>query len=133
MWNPPFVDERDRNQGRVSTIAEASRIFRFLMERGVRAIVFCKVRLDLKLANSSGVDGLQQVRMQCEILMKQVRADLMLDGRSDMAARVMAYRSGYSAAVSSHDYFALMLELSVRTLRTGARSSRRCSAASSSA
>ena len=37
--------------------------------------------------------------MQCEILMKQVRADLMLEGRSDMAARVMAYRSGYSAAV----------------------------------
>ena len=47
MWNPPYVDDRDRGQGRVSTITEASRIFRFLMERGVRAIVFCKVRLPL--------------------------------------------------------------------------------------
>lgn len=30
--------------------------------------------------------------------MKQVRADLMVEGRSDMAARIMSYRSGYSAA-----------------------------------
>lgn len=37
--------------------------------------------------------------MVCELLMSQVRKDLMLEGRSDMAARVMAYRSGYSAAV----------------------------------
>lgn len=35
--------------------------------------------------------------MQCEILMRQVRQDLMLDGRGDMASRVMSYRSGYSA------------------------------------
>jgi DEAD/DEAH box helicase domain-containing protein len=31
--------------------------------------------------------------------MKQVRQDLMLDGREDMASRVMSYRSGYSAQV----------------------------------
>jgi DEAD/DEAH box helicase domain-containing protein len=80
VWNPPMLDDQDPKQGRVSTITETSRIFRFLMDRGVRSIVFCKVR------------------KQCEILMKQVRNDLMLEGRSDLAARIMAYRSGYSAA-----------------------------------
>ncbi|BGP03230.1 ATP-dependent 3'-5' DNA helicase [Rhodotorula toruloides] len=79
VWNPPYIDDLDPKQGRVSTIAETSRVFRFLMERGIRVIVFCRVR------------------MQCEILMRQVRQDLMLDGRSDMASRVMSYRSGYSA------------------------------------
>ncbi|GAA6014536.1 hypothetical protein JCM10207_001638 [Rhodosporidiobolus poonsookiae] len=78
VWNPPHIDDMDPKQGRVSTIFETSRIFRFLMERGIRTIVFCRVR------------------QQCEILMKQVRQDLMLDGRSDMASRVMSYRSGYS-------------------------------------
>jgi DEAD/DEAH box helicase domain-containing protein len=33
----------------------------------------------------------------CEILMKQVRQDLLSDGRGEMADRVMSYRSGYSA------------------------------------
>ncbi|GAA5888384.1 hypothetical protein JCM6882_008599 [Rhodosporidiobolus microsporus] len=78
VWNPPHIDDLDPKQGRVSTINETSRIFRFLMARGIRTIVFCRVR------------------QQCEILMKQVRQDLMLDGRSDMASRVMSYRSGYS-------------------------------------
>lgn len=44
MWNPPFQDERDLQAGRVSTVTEASRLFRFLMDRGARVIVFCKVR-----------------------------------------------------------------------------------------
>ncbi|GAA5861985.1 hypothetical protein JCM8547_001547 [Rhodosporidiobolus lusitaniae] len=78
IWNPPHIDDLDPKQGRVSTISETSRIFRFLMARGIRTIVFCRVRA------------------QCEILMKQVRQDLMLDGRNDMASRVMSYRSGYS-------------------------------------
>ena len=43
--------------------------------------------------------GLVQIRKFCELLMKQVRADLMTEGRSDMAGRVMSYRSGYSAQV----------------------------------
>jgi len=80
VWNPRLNDPDDPRQGRVSTITETSRIFRFLMDRGVRCIVFCKVRIF------------------CELLMKQVRADLMEQGRGDVAQRVMAYRSGYSAA-----------------------------------
>lgn len=43
MWNPPYIDDLDPKQGRVSTIAETSRVFRFLMERGIRVIVFCRV------------------------------------------------------------------------------------------
>ncbi|SGZ30200.1 BQ5605_C110g13215 [Microbotryum silenes-dioicae] len=80
IWNPPFIDVQDPKQGRLNNMYEASRIFRFLMDRGIRAIVFCKVRA------------------QCELLMRQVRTDLMVEGRSDMASRVMSYRSGYSAA-----------------------------------
>ncbi|SCZ94454.1 BZ3500_MvSof-1268-A1-R1_Chr12-2g03910 [Microbotryum saponariae] len=80
IWNPPFIDDQDPKQGRINNMYEASRIFRFLMDRGIRAIVFCKVRA------------------QCELLMRQVRTDLMVEGRSDMASRVMSYRSGYSAA-----------------------------------
>lgn len=43
VWNPPYIDEIDRKQGRVSTIAETSRVFRFMMTRGIRVIVFCRV------------------------------------------------------------------------------------------
>lgn len=42
-----MIDEMDYKQGRVSTITEASRLFRFLLERGARVIVFCKVRYSL--------------------------------------------------------------------------------------
>ncbi|KAK4049985.1 ATP-dependent 3'-5' DNA helicase [Microbotryomycetes sp. JL201] len=80
IWNPPYIDENDPKQGRVHSLTETSRLFRFMMERGIRVIVFCKVRA------------------QCELFMKQVRNDLMAEGRSDMAARVMSYRSGYNAA-----------------------------------
>lgn len=43
VWNPPYIDENDLKQGRISTIQETSRIFRFLMQRGIRVIVFCRV------------------------------------------------------------------------------------------
>ncbi|CAD6569915.1 MAG: hypothetical protein CYPHOPRED_003651 [Cyphobasidiales sp. Tagirdzhanova-0007] len=79
VWNPPWIDPMDVTQGRISSISEASRIFRFLMDRGIRTIMFCKVR------------------KSCELLIRQVRMDLMLEGRSDMASRVMSYRSGYNA------------------------------------
>lgn len=47
VWNPPYINPEDLTQGRVSTITEASRIFRYLMDRGIRTIVFCKVRASL--------------------------------------------------------------------------------------
>ena len=54
MWNPPYIDDLDPKQGRISTIFETSRVFRFLMERGIRVIVFCRVRPPLALSHPSG-------------------------------------------------------------------------------
>lgn len=78
IWNPPMIDEKDPKQGRVSAYAEVSKIFRHLVERGVRTIVFCKVR------------------RTCEIVISQIRNDLLLEHRHDVVEKVMSYRSGYS-------------------------------------
>ncbi|CAO1628520.1 unnamed protein product [Jaminaea pallidilutea] len=79
IWNPPLIDDKDPKQGRVSAYAEVSKIFRHLVERGVRTIIFTKVR------------------RTCEIVISQVRKDLLLDNRHDIVDKVMSYRSGYSA------------------------------------
>jgi len=78
IWNPPQIDPDDPAQGRVSAYEEASKVFRHLVENGVRTILFCKVR------------------RTCEIVIRQIRNDLALEGRQDVANKVMAYRSGYS-------------------------------------
>ncbi|SPO27099.1 related to HRQ1 - putative RecQ helicase [Ustilago trichophora] len=78
VWNPPYIDETDPAQGRVSSYAEVSKVFRHLIQRGVRTIIFTKVR------------------RTCEIVMRQVRNDLLLEDRPDVANKVMSYRSGYS-------------------------------------
>lgn len=78
VWNPPLIDDNDPKQGRVSAYAEVSKIFRHLVERGVRTIVFTKVR------------------RTCEIVMNQIRNDLLVDSCQDIVGRVMSYRSGYS-------------------------------------
>ncbi|KAK0539124.1 ATP-dependent 3'-5' DNA helicase [Tilletia horrida] len=78
IWNPPQIDPDDPAQGRVSAYEEASKVFRHLVEHGVRTILFCKVR------------------RTCEIVIRQIRNDLALEGRQDVANKVMAYRSGYS-------------------------------------
>ena len=44
LWNPPFIDEMDPSLGRKSSLSEASMLFRLLVKKGVRVIVFCKVR-----------------------------------------------------------------------------------------
>ena len=41
VWNPP--SEVDVYAGRCSPLAEATGLMRFLMKRGVRVILFCKV------------------------------------------------------------------------------------------
>ncbi|KAN0062218.1 ATP-dependent 3'-5' DNA helicase [Thecaphora frezii] len=78
LWNPPLIDEADPAQGRVSSYAEVSKVFRHLVQHGVRTIVFTKVR------------------RTCEIVMRQIRQDLLLEDRHDVAEKVMSYRSGYS-------------------------------------
>lgn len=78
VWNPPLIDDRDPKQGRVSAYAEVSKVFRHLVERGVRTIIFTKVR------------------RTCEIVINQIRHDLLLENRQDVVNKVMSYRSGYS-------------------------------------
>jgi DEAD/DEAH box helicase domain-containing protein len=45
IWNPPPIDPLNpKSMGRRSTISEATGLMRFLMKRGIRVILFCKVR-----------------------------------------------------------------------------------------
>ncbi len=43
VWNPPLLDESQPSLGRRGPIAEATALMRFLMKRGVRVLLFCKV------------------------------------------------------------------------------------------
>ena len=45
VWDPPFVDDQAPKLGRSSSISEATSLMRFLMKRGIRVILFCKVGL----------------------------------------------------------------------------------------
>ncbi|KAI0709033.1 P-loop containing nucleoside triphosphate hydrolase protein [Earliella scabrosa] len=78
VWNPPLKDPMDPSLGRVHSMTEATRLMRFLMVRGVRVILFCKIR------------------KSCELAMKALRQELSTDGRLDILERVMSYRGGYS-------------------------------------
>ncbi|EPQ58049.1 P-loop containing nucleoside triphosphate hydrolase protein [Gloeophyllum trabeum ATCC 11539] len=78
IWNPPPVDPMDPSLGRHSSLSEATGLMRFLMKRGVRVILFCKIR------------------KTCELAMKTLRADLSSEGRLDILNKVMSYRGGYS-------------------------------------
>ena len=43
VWDLPFVDDQAPQLGRNSSISEATGLMRFLMKRGIRVILFCKV------------------------------------------------------------------------------------------
>ena len=45
IWNPPPTNSEIPAQGRRTSISEASRLMRFLMKRGIRVILFCKVTI----------------------------------------------------------------------------------------
>ena len=45
VWEPPLVDINDPSMGRRGALTEAVCLARFLMERGIRLIVFCTVRV----------------------------------------------------------------------------------------
>jgi DEAD/DEAH box helicase domain-containing protein len=78
-WNCPFVDPVDHGSGRLSTVSETSRLFVFLMARGVRTIAFCKVR------------------KMCDVLLRAVRAECRQQGLDNLTTKVMSYRGGYIA------------------------------------
>ncbi|KAK5127812.1 hypothetical protein LTR85_004928 [Meristemomyces frigidus] len=77
-WNTPFKDPGDPTSGRGDTFAETARLLCQLILRGVRVIAFCRVR------------------KQCEILTTAVKNELQSLERSEVMARVMAYRGGYT-------------------------------------
>ncbi|KAJ3993850.1 DEAD/H helicase [Lentinula boryana] len=79
IWRSPYVDEHEPALGRQSSIAEATALMRFLIKRGIRVILFCKIR------------------KVCELAMKTLRNELSSEGRYDILERVQAYRGGYSA------------------------------------
>ncbi|KAG6874311.1 hypothetical protein C0995_001536 [Termitomyces sp. Mi166 len=81
VWNPPYIDEQMPSFGRYSSISEATGLMSFLMKRGVRVILFCKIR------------------KVCELAMKTLRAELSNEGRFDILERTMPYRGGYSREV----------------------------------
>ena len=43
IWNSPFKDPVVPSLGRHSSLSEATGLMRFLMKRGIRVILFCKV------------------------------------------------------------------------------------------
>ena len=43
VWSPPLIDPSQPALGKASSIAEATGLMRFLMKRGIRVILFCKV------------------------------------------------------------------------------------------
>ncbi|KAH7889934.1 DEAD H helicase [Phlebopus sp. FC_14] len=78
VWDPPFIDDQAPQLGRRSPMSEATGVMRFLMKRGLRVILFCKIR------------------KACELAMKTLRTELSAEGRLDVLAKVMPYRGGYS-------------------------------------
>ncbi|OKL57384.1 hypothetical protein UA08_07596 [Talaromyces atroroseus] len=77
-WNTPYKDPHDPTSGRGDSIAEAARLFCQLILRGVRVIIFCRIR------------------KQCEIMLAAVKSEFQTVGRPEVANLVMGYRGGYS-------------------------------------
>ncbi|PFH49106.1 hypothetical protein AMATHDRAFT_76387 [Amanita thiersii Skay4041] len=82
IWSPPLVNPSEPSLGRRSSLAEATKLMMFLMKRGMRVIMFCKIR------------------KVCELAMKTLLADLSNEGRYDILERVKPYRGGKR----SHDF-----------------------------
>ncbi|EJD53252.1 DEAD/H helicase [Auricularia subglabra TFB-10046 SS5] len=80
IFNPPPKDAGDPTLGRHSAMTQATALMRFLMKRGMRVLMFTKIR---KI---------------CEMAMKTLRTELTEEGRMDILEKVMAYRGGYSTA-----------------------------------
>ncbi|TIB64519.1 hypothetical protein E3P77_03123 [Wallemia ichthyophaga] len=78
IWRPGLIDEMVPNGPRHNPMHEASQLLRYLVSRGIRTIVFCKHR------------------KSCEMLMKNVRHELVVSGRMDLVNRVVSYRGGYN-------------------------------------
>lgn len=47
IWRSPYVDDLSPELGRQASMMQATALMRFLMKRGIRVILFCKVDLVL--------------------------------------------------------------------------------------
>ncbi|KIK45797.1 hypothetical protein CY34DRAFT_777472 [Suillus luteus UH-Slu-Lm8-n1] len=77
VWDPPSVKDMDpgvAKLGQLGPMYEAINLMIFLMMRGVRVILFCKIR------------------RACELAMKALRQRLSAEGRLDVLEKVMPYR-----------------------------------------
>ncbi|KAL6710991.1 ATP-dependent 3'-5' DNA helicase [Coniothyrium glycines] len=77
-WNTPYKDPGDSTSGRGDCNAETAKLLCQLMLRGVRTIAFCRVR------------------KQCEALQLAIKNELTNIDRTEVIARVMSYRGGYT-------------------------------------
>ncbi|KAF2201066.1 P-loop containing nucleoside triphosphate hydrolase protein [Delitschia confertaspora ATCC 74209] len=77
-WNTPYKDPTDPTSGRGNSMEESAKLFCQLILRGVRVIAFCRIR------------------KQCEALLAAVKTELTNLERTEVIARVMAYRGGYT-------------------------------------
>ncbi|RAO70170.1 uncharacterized protein BHQ10_006182 [Talaromyces amestolkiae] len=77
-WNTPYKDPKDPTSGRGDSITETARLFCQLILRGVRVIIFCRIR------------------KQCEVVLAAVRTEFQTLERPEVANLVMGYRGGYS-------------------------------------
>jgi hypothetical protein len=69
IWNPPLVDSMNPSHGRKSSLTEASNLMRFLMKKGIRVILFCKVGIPLVfLSFTDFVDLRRKIRKICELV-----------------------------------------------------------------
>ncbi|KAI8375158.1 P-loop containing nucleoside triphosphate hydrolase protein [Blakeslea trispora] len=78
VWNPPLQTPSDPSLGRKSALTEGAQLFEYLIENNIRTIAFCKIR------------------KSCELLMKQVRENLIQKQRRDLVEKIASYRGGYT-------------------------------------
>lgn len=140
IWDRPFRDAMAPNAGHLSSLSEATGLMRFLMKRGVRVILFCKVVLDfprlpdIKLIcavfrsekhakwqgnRSSLFISILLMTLHTPQAMKAIRTELSAEGRLDILERVMSYRGGSDPPFLS--YYASHLFSRIRLFPTGTR------------
>lgn len=81
IWNPSLINPHDKLSERKSALIEGADLFEYLLGNTIRTIAFCKVR------------------KTCELLMKQLRENLLLKQKRNMMNRIMSYRGGYTPHV----------------------------------
>ncbi|KAF8636516.1 hypothetical protein AX17_003329 [Amanita inopinata Kibby_2008] len=91
IWNQSLIAPKGKELGKHSALSEATQLMKFLMERGLRVVLFCKENLR---TGKVGVMGITLFSSRTKA-MKSLTAYLSNEGRHDILARVRPYRGGY--------------------------------------